>query len=217
MIESKKSEEIWFCADSDGEKMFKGTEPLRWRDVARIPQDIELWTGNGEVGVDYEVINLPNGFINKLLGLNLSWSDSPVKYTFGKLYIDDCMVEKRKRYDAVKQGLSYSHEDTEAFIKNLMDEESPVLSPTRLLEIISSYLVSKDREFSRGGFIRIDHFRHIATPGKYYACLDKTGKLCQVLVGSNEWKNNVSYVIPRMRVTDLGDILRDINNHKDNE
>ena len=165
MIENKKSEEIWFCVDSDGEKMFKGTEPLRWRDVARIPQDIELWTGNGEVGVDYEVINLPSGFINKLLGLNLSWSDSPVKYTFGKSYIDDCMVERRKRYDAVKQGLSYSHEDTEVFIKNLMDEDSSVLSPTRLLEIISSYLISKDREFSRGGFVRIDHFRHIATPG----------------------------------------------------
>lgn len=214
MIENKKDEEIWFCVDSDGEKMFKGIEPLRWKAVARIPRDVEIWTGKGEEGIDYEVIILPNGFIKKLLGLNLSWDDSPVKYTFGKSYIDDCMAERRKRYDAVKQGLSYSYEDTEVFIKNLMDERGSVLSPTRLLEIISSYLVSKDRELSRGGFIKIDHYKHLATPGEYYACLDKTGKLCQVLVGSDEWENNVTYVIPKMGLTDLRDILQDIKQSK---
>lgn len=217
MIESKKSEEIWFCADSDGEKMFKGTEPLRWRVAARIPQDIELWTGNGEEGIDYEVIALPSGFIKKLLGLSLSWSDSPVKYTFGDSYLDKCIVERRKRYDAVKQGLTYSYEDTDVFLRNLMDDHSTSLRPSRFLNIISSFLDQEEKRTCCAGFIQLKCFKHIAVYGKYYACLDKTGKLCRVKAGSDEWDNNVSYVNPRMDLGELSDILYNINNPEENE
>lgn len=88
MIENKKNKEIWFCVDSDGEKMFRGVKPERWKDIAIIPQDIELWTGVGEEGVDYEVINLPIGFIKKLLGLNLGWHDNPVKYDLNNSWLE---------------------------------------------------------------------------------------------------------------------------------
>lgn len=216
MIENKKNEEIWFCVDSDGEKMFKGIEPLRWKAVARIPQDIELWTGVGEEGVDYEIVNLPSGFIKKLFNLNLGWHDNPVKCDLNNSWNED-PLDKLKRYNGVKKGLTYSYEDTDAFLKTLMDDPSTSLSPSRFLNIISSFLDQEEKRTCCAGFIQLKCFKHIAVYGKYYACLDKTGKLCRVKAGSDEWDNNVSYVNPRMDLGVLSDMLYNINNPEENE
>ena len=187
------NKEFWFCVDQDGEKLFKGQKPVRWANTAVIPQDIELWVATGEEGIDYEMMILPKGMIKQTLGTHLTWKSEPILYNPDSVFVR--AAERMKVYDQIKDGFKRSWEDQEAFLKNLMDES--VMKPSRLLEIISSYMQHQEDLLEKGGFIKEERISYLIEYGKPYACLDKEGKLCKVISGSDKW-DDVVYVLPKI-------------------
>lgn len=198
--------EVWLCVDQDGEKMFKGQKPVRYVTTLLIPQEIELWTAIGQPGVDYEMTILPNGMIEKIIGTTLIWESEPIKYDNNSVFIQT--AEKRKTYEQVKLSFSKSWDDQEIFLKNLMDDS--VMKPSRILEIISSHIKHQDDLLETGGFIKEERISYLIEFGKPYACLNKEGKLCKVIAGTDKWKD-VVYVLPRMNINVLNDILITLN------
>ena len=199
-------DEVWLCADQDGEKMFKGQKPVRYVTTLLIPQEIELWTAKGQDGVDYEMISLPKGMIERIIGTNLTWENEPIKYEVSSAVIRT--ADKIKTYEQIKSGFSKSWDDQEVFLKNLMDES--VMKPSRILEIISSHIKYQDDLLETGGFIKEERISYLIEFGKPYACLNKEGKLCKVIAGTDKWKE-VVYVLPKMKMNALNDILISLN------
>ena len=199
-------DEVWLCVDQDGEKMFKGQKPIRYITTLLIPQEVKLWTAKGQCGVDYEMTILPKGMIERIIGTYLTWESEPIKYDTNSVFIKS--ADKRKTYEQIKHSFSRSWDDQEVFLKNLMDES--VIKPSRLLEIISSQIKNQDDLLETGGFVKEERISYLIEFGKPYACLDKDGKLCKVIAGSDKWKE-VVYVLPKMNINVLNDILITLN------
>lgn len=198
--------EVWLCVDQEGEKMFKGQKPIRWIDTTIIPQEVKLWTATGECGIDYEMTILPKGMIERILGTFLSWESDPILYCESSVFIRT--ADRQKSYEQVKKVFSQSWDNQEDFLKSLMDES--IIKPSRLLDIMSSYIKYYENLLETGGFIKIDRMSHIIEYGKSYACLDKDGKLCKVIAGSENW-DEVTYILPKMRASAVDDILIELN------